>query len=341
MLQHHRLPVGSPCDWGDVAERGNRMSDPFSDRYWIEEFQITEKDLARIGDHIRETNQAYDLTVLARRVARGRLRYGPEEGSVPAQREWIEDPLVRLWDPAADWEQGDQTYVWTWSFVRKRSEVIVGEVTEMDEQFVYITVDDEYQPVRQFQRAEPHSSEAVKWHQKVVQAIEGLKKGATEAEQIEHVVLKHGEQMMSQLLDAMNDYQGFIRLSGRWFLRELAVPPTDQQLAALAWAMLLLEEPKSTADLASLVEPPFAGGDPGLFGLYLAMRESAVFENADPGQRPRWVLAGPPPGTCTPHYAAYDPETYEVLCIPGHETSPEAVQRLWETDLLRAVVGAS
>jgi len=53
------------------------MSDPFSDRYWIEEFQITQADLDRIAAHIRDTGQAHDLTALARRVVRGRLRYGP------------------------------------------------------------------------------------------------------------------------------------------------------------------------------------------------------------------------------------------------------------------------
>jgi hypothetical protein len=82
-------------------------------------------------------------------------------------------------------------------------------------------------------------------------------------------------------------------------------------------------------------------GDPGLFGLYLAMRDSDLFENADPGQRPRWVLVGPPPGSCTVQHAAYDPETYEIICLPEELISPEVVEQLWGAQLLPAVLGLS
>ena len=47
------------------------MTDSSSDRYWIEEFQVTRADLDRIAAHIRETGQARDLTALARRLVRG------------------------------------------------------------------------------------------------------------------------------------------------------------------------------------------------------------------------------------------------------------------------------
>ena len=55
-------------------------------------------DLDRIAAHIRETGQAHDLTALARRVVRGRLRHGPET-SAPASSPWAEDRSVRLRDP--------------------------------------------------------------------------------------------------------------------------------------------------------------------------------------------------------------------------------------------------
>ena len=80
------------------------MTDPFSDHYWIEEFQVTKADLDRITAHIRETSRAHDLTTLARRVVRGRLRYGPET-STPALAGWAKDLSVRLWDPAGEWRQ--------------------------------------------------------------------------------------------------------------------------------------------------------------------------------------------------------------------------------------------
>jgi hypothetical protein len=53
------------------------------------------------------------------------------------------------------------------------------------------------------------------------------------------------------------------------------------------------------------------------------------------------MLSDAPPGTCTPQHAAYDPESYEVLCVPDEPISPAVVEQLWETDLLRAVLESS
>ena len=108
---------------------------------------------------------------------------------------------------------------------------------------------------------------------------------------------------------------------------------------SLAWVMARQGEPQAVVELLPLVHPPLADGDPGLFGLYLAMRQrDDLFANADPGQRPRWARAGPPSGSFTPRFAAYDPQTYEVLCLADQAASPQTVQRLWELDLLQAVV---
>jgi len=125
-----------------------------------------------------------------------------------------------------------------------------------------------------------------KWRQ-LVEELVAARRGTKDAEtQVEYVILEHGERVVSQLLDAMRADDRFVRLAGRWFLRELAGPPTEEQMTALAWAMVPLEEPQPTAALVLLVQPPLAEGDPGLFGLYMAMRDrSDLFANADPGKR--------------------------------------------------------
>jgi hypothetical protein len=317
------------------------MSDPFSDRYWVEEFQVTEADLDRIEKHIRETSQAQELTTLAQRVVRGRLRYGPEEQSVPAQSQWTEDESVRLWDPGAQWEIGDHAIVAV-GFLEEGSTVhkpFVGEITQIKEGTASVRID-ALEETRKYNTQE--SADTLEKWRRFVQGLVEARRGARDIEtQTEYVILEHGKRVISQLLEALRTDDRFVRLAGRWFLRELVVPVTDEQLSALAWAMVPLDEPKSTADLVPLLDPPLAEGDPGLFGLYLAMRESDRFENADPGQRPRWVLAGPPPGTCTAQHAVYDPETYEVLCLPGESISADVVEQLWEAQLLQAVLGSS
>lgn len=313
------------------------MPDVYSDAYWTEEFDITTVDLERIVRRMRETRSAFDLTELAKRVVRGRLRHGPEQ-SPAVLLPWARDPSVRLWDPAGEWKEGDQAIIWTWSFKARQDEVMVGEITHADPRRAYITVNDSYQPERKFRRATPGSQDAITWHQTVQKAVEEMQRGPSQEEQVRLVILEHGQRIVSRLLNALRADERFVRLAGRWFLRELAVSPTQEQLTALAWAMLGLEEPQPTTALVPPVQPPLAEGDPGLFGLYLAMRDHQdSFENVDPGKRPRWVLAGPPPGSFTPSYAAYEPETYEVLCLPGQPTPPEATKRLWDLGLLKAV----
>jgi hypothetical protein len=315
------------------------VTDPFSDHYWIEEFQVTQADLDRIAAYVRETRGAHDLTALARRVVRGRLRYGPET-SAPAWPAWAEDPSVRLWDPGDQWREGDHAIVAVGFAEEGRTvhEPFVGEVTRVDANQVTVQIDALGESRAFTTQAQADCLE--RWRQFVEDLVEA-RRGSRDLEtQTGYVLLEHGERVVSQLLDALRADERFVRLAGRWFLRELAVPPTGEQLAALAWAMVPLEEPLPTADLVPLVRPPLAEGEPGLFGLYLALRDQAgSFENVDPGKRPRWVLAGPPPGSCTPHHAAYDPETYEVLCLPGEAVPPEAVRRLWEVGLLEVVIG--
>jgi len=317
------------------------MSDPFSDRYWIEEFQVTQADLDRIAAHIRDIGQAHDLTALARRVVRGRLHYGPETASTPVQPGWADDPSVRLWDPAGEWSEGDHAIVAVCfrEGDRKWYEPFVGEVIKIETDKVRIQIDALGESRSYSTRARYSADDLQKWRRLVEELVEARRGTKDVKTQVEYVILEHGEWVLSQLLDGLRADERFVRLAGRWFLRELTVLLTEEQLAALAWAMVSLEEPQPTADLIPQVTPPLAEGDLGLFGLYLAMRDHPdLFENVDPGKRPRWVLAGPPPGSCTLQHAAYDPETYEVLCLPGEPVPPEAVGRLWGLGLLKAVL---
>ena len=317
------------------------MSDPFSDRYWIEEFQVTEADLDRIEAKMSETSRAYDLTALGQRVVGGRLRYGPEDHSAPARAQWADDESVQLWDPAAAWEAGDHAIVAV-GFTLLGTKVhrpFVGEVTLVQGDKASVRIDALKATKKYFVRGS--AQDLQKWR-RFVEGLVEERRGAKDVDtKTEYVILEHGKRVISQLFDALRADQRFVRLAGHWFLRELALPATEEQLGGLAWAMVRLEQPTSTADLVPLVEPPLAKGDPGLFGLYLAMRESDLFENADSGQRPRWDLAAPPPGPCVAARAAYDPESYEVLCLPEVSVPQEVVERLWQVQLLRVVIGSS
>jgi len=247
---------------------------------------------------------------------------------------------VRLWDPAKKWTTGDQVIVAVSSLQGNRTTYapFVGEIVNVEANIVNVRIDALRKTISYRTRAEYGKDDLQKWRRLVEKLVEA-RRGARDMEaQVEFVILQHGERVISQLLDTLKADDRFVRLAGRWFLRQLAMSPTEEQLNALAWAMVPLEEPRPTAKLVPLVAPPLTDGDPGLFGLYLAMRHHPdLFENVDPGQRPRWVLAGPPPGSFTPRHAAYDAETYEVLCLSHQVASSKVVRRLWNLNLLQAV----
>jgi hypothetical protein len=313
------------------------VSDVYHDAYWQDEFDITLADLDRIAARMRETGTAFDLGELAKRVVGGRLRYGPES-SRAALPTWAADPSIRLWDPAGNWANGDQVIVWTYVFRLRRNEVLAGKISRLDAGCAYITVDDSYQPERKFLIASPGSSNAIKWHATVQQAVEELSQSATAQDRASAVLLKHGERVLSRLDEALQTDNRYVNLDRRWFLRELAAPLAEHQIVALAWAMLHYGTPQATDALVPLVRPPLVAGDPGLFGLHLTMCDRAdLFERLD-GEHCLWTLASPPPGPCTAAHAAYDPQTYEILCDVNEMLEPAVVQRLWELGLLPAVV---
>ena len=305
--------------------------------YWTSEFAITEADVARIEAYIRRVRHACDLTELAKRVVRGRLRFGPESG--PAILPFLSDPSVRLWDPAGHWEIGDHVIVGVMLKPLEEYKPFVGEVIRVDEHLVVVLIDALNAEKLFKTEAEFSADDLEKWRQAVRDLV--YKKGQRKdiESRVEYVLFKHGEKVVTKLMSALRNDNRFVRLAGRWFLRELVVCPSEEQIASLAWAMVPLQEPKPTDALVRLVHPPLADGDAGLFGLYISMRERPeLFKNVDPGLRPRWVLASTPPGSFVPNHAAYDPNTYEVICLPGRVASPNVVKRLWNLGLLDAVV---
>lgn len=315
------------------------MADVYTDHYWQSEFAVTEADMDRLEAHMAETGQAYELEVLARRIIRGRLRHGPEVSpAAHGVQTALADGSVRLWDPAGEWQAGDHVVIWTWGYAHRANEVKIGEVIDQDQQYVYAWVEDSARQKRTLTRAKSGSKEANLWRKKVEEAVARLRRAQTVDEWTELIALEHGDRVASQLLHALRADERFVRLAGRWFLRRLAAPPSEEQLANISWAMLGLDEPQPTQGLLALLDPPGTEGDAGLFGLYLGLRDRTdLFANADPGQRPHWILAGPPPGPAVASYAAYDPDTHYVLCEPDETLDENAARRLWELDLFRAV----
>jgi hypothetical protein len=157
---------------------------------------------------------------------------------------------------------------------------------------------------------------------------------------IDYVLWTYGELIFGRLRSALRHDSRFVVLQGRWFLRSLAVRPTQDRLVDLTQRLLMeVERPLSTAEVIPLLTGPPFQDDAQLYGLSLALEERPdLFTNIGRGGRGQWVLSCPPEGHYTARLAAYDPETGEVLCEPGEVLSRETVERLWSLDLLRIVI---
>lgn len=318
------------------------MSLAHDSQYWETTFNVRAADMDRIARRIEHTRDAYDITTLTRRLIRGRLRYGPERSaSLIVPEVYVEE--VRFWDPAGAWQPGDRViFAVPVSRDQLRSYIpAVGEILKIHGNGVVVSVDGDRSTRIYGTASRVRENESLaQWRASVEDLVVLLGSREDEVSAIDYVFWRHGERIVSALLTALREDRRFTTLNGVWFLVDLADRPSDEALRALAWTMLTDGViAASPLTLLPLLPTALPEGPAGIFGLTLAMRERPdLFTVRNVGPRSRWSLAGPPPGDYTARLAAYDPNTYDVLCEPGEMLAPDTVQRLWELDLLRVIL---
>lgn len=304
----------------------------------LDDFWVNESDLDAIADQIRETGRPLDLTSIVRLLI-ARWLASAARPKPPSRPAWTKHPSVRLWDPAGEWKKGNRTIVacWEGSHQRYQMRVRVGSIVEMVRDAVTIQLDGREKPAK-YQLAKPGSAEAEQWRRTVEEEVAKALRADRPEERLDALMQTHGERVVSQALEALEHSSRFVSAAELWYLAELAAPPSEEQLVALAWKMVSLNVPQSTKALVPLLQPPLHPGLPSLFGLELAMRQHPQLFKVATEEESGWTLAGPPPGSFTPQRAAYDPETYDILCQPGQLAPPETAARLWALGLLPAVL---
>lgn len=310
--------------------------------YWTQEFLVTQADIDRLVAFIDSSGQAQFLSTLAKRVIDGRLRYGHDQ-STPVNQISDTTTKVRLWDPAGEWQIGDRVIVLLKPGERLVAYIGVVQAVDWatDRVTVFIPEENYKQDYGLLYARAPTRQRVVANVQRAVAQQRGLLAGQTtddnRAETVEKIMGESGERIVSLLLHALREDQRLTLLDDRYFPRSLTDSPSESQLHKLAWSLLAQPDPLPTSDLLALI--PNASGDAALFGLHLALRQHPHwFKNTQSEERPLWKLAGPPPGSFTPHHAVYDPDTCELLCVPGNEVSADVVARLWQAGLLADVV---
>lgn len=320
----------------------------------VELFAVYREDLDRLSRWIRRTGAGQTLTVLARRFTRGRLRYGPVSDKTPLPASDAPE-IVRLWDPAKAWHEGDWA-IFATSRASGRdqgSRPCFGEVVRVHGASVRVRRDGQPDTQVYGTTTTRGAGDAVdRWRSSIEALVTAARDRAARAEpadgggdgdeaaRIDYTLWIQGESIFGALLAALRHDPRFMVLEGRWFLRSLATRPSRLQMEGLARRLLVdVERPLTVDEMLPLVPPPVAAGDAGRYGLSLALGECPdLFACVVPGSWSRWVLHHPPDGTYTARLAAYDPESGVVLCEPGEVLERGIVERLWTLDLLRAVL---
>ncbi len=305
-------------------------------------FRVCGRDLSHIIGRMMTTRAAEDLTTLARHLIQDRLESGPARSAAIVHSVSDRD-RVRLWDPTDAWHAGDRA-LFSLPVVRNGQRALApcaGEVMQVRGRTVVVRLDGE-SGTRIYGSA-PASGDTVsvvEWRQSVEDLIRTLPDCDSVEAHVDYVLWSLGGSILTALLSVLRQDGRFIALDGRWFLRSVAVVPSDQQLEGLAFAVVTVaDRPLTVAEMLPLLPAPSSQGDAGLFGLALGLSQRPdLFLNIDAETRPRYSLVAPPPGDYIARNAAFDPQTYGLLCEVGDTLTPETVQRLWELGLLSTVI---
>lgn len=325
-------------------------------------FCVYREDLDRLHRWISRVGSGQTLTALARRTVGRRLRYVPRSGDPLLSSSFVR-PSVRCWDPCAAWHQGDGAV-----FPGSGSDIwdpmgspCFGEVMIVQGGRVGVRIDGDARVRFLSMAVRPEAASAVsRWRASLATRIQGAAAPPTSvrarsqtgdrtvgAGQRDHGVddvLWHcGAYIFGELLAALRHDMRFVALDGRWFVRSLALSPSQAQLDELAGRMVSYVNRPLTVEKMAALSPSLDGGqDAVVYGLAMALRERPdLFQPVPGGARSRWVLSAPPAGSYVARLAAYDPETWTVLCEPGERLSPETVVRLWRLGLFNLVVSRS
>jgi hypothetical protein len=174
-------------------------------------------------------------------------------------------------------------------------------------------------------------------------AVRQKQLGREADENVEIILLEYGARVASRLLTSLSDDSRFVSVGDRWFLEELLVPLSQNQLNRLHQKMLAEGEILTLEQMLPSVDPSLPPGDIGLFSLHKALEEEqrGLFEQSVAEGQWRWRAVKPPPPPweeAMAGYYVYDPSTYEVLLQPGQPLKKYIAERLQELGIYDQVV---
>jgi hypothetical protein len=314
------------------------------DDYWSRQFDITQDDLNRVAERLERTGAPQDLIAIALPVIKGRIEHG-HDFSPAVLSELTGKPSVRLWDPACEWQVGDVVLVAHDRSGNLKHEAFLGEIIFLDQELADIKIE-ELQSIKTYTRTLPgtknakkHGSAIETWRKTLRDSVENKLQSGNLNEQIEGVLLKHGERILSRLAETLQTDSRFSGLDGKWYLTN-KLPRIEAEALKRVHLALLQNPSYSETEILTLAHDDTTTDATQLrMALHAALQKSPQrFENTGTVARPQWKARLPEPGQAEVAYFAYDPQTYEILCRPGQRLTQKKAQRLQELNLYAHVV---
>jgi hypothetical protein len=316
------------------------MEDITSDKYWVEEFDVTKADLDRILERMRKEQTCYDLTTLSKRLVLGRLRYGVEL-SPSVLTSWTGRTSVQLWDPASSWKPGDGVIVALRVGFDEHNHFIyeakAGEIISLDLDFADMRLDG-IPSIKAFRFAKPGSDDAIKWHAKVSEVVAQNQASPEIEDQAEALLLKFPH-ITDRLLQVMESDQRFVGVEGRWCLKAILPALSEDQIQNLYRQLLIQNKSFSSIELSKLLYPENNLAEFGPFVIQITLATyPKLFINVGSSTQTLWHAVIPSWEQAKLDKYAYDPVTYEILVQPDQSLNKSLAERLKQLGLYNVVV---
>ncbi len=315
------------------------MTDPHLDEYWEKEFTITVADLDRFHERIRKDNKTIDTTSLVKQLIKGRLEFGSEV-SPTVLKSWTGMDSVRVWNPAAKWSVGDGVIVpknmgdVTGNY--DDYECFVGKVINIEISLdktkygsIKIRLDGQDKPVV-YKYGYLAASDVYQFTKDLAEKKYG---------EIDRIVLSFGNRIVSALLHALESDDRFVELEGKWYLVH-KLPIIELNIFKSMHQTLLLKASFTLNDLLPMVQIDGLQNETILkMAIQIALQKLPErFENIGSLAHPLWKTRLPEPDQAQVIYYAYDPQSYEILCVPDRPLNQSNAQRLQELNIYSQVV---
>ncbi len=306
------------------------MTDIYSDEYWLEEFTISAADLDRFHERIRQDNKIFDTTSLVKQLIKGRLEFG-HEVSPSVLKSWTGKDSVRIWDPFVKWSVGDGIII-PKNIGDDNYECFVGEVISVDEikpHHIEIRLDGQDKPVI-FRYGNPDAIGVGQFAKDLVEKKYG---------EVERIVLRFGNRIVSALLHALESDERFVGLEGKWYL-VLKLPVIELSIFKSMYQILLQKTSFTLNDLLPMVQIDGLQNETLLkMAIQIALQQLPErFVDIGTLAHPLWKARLPEPDQAQILYYAYDPQSYEILCFPGQHLNQNNAKRLQELNIYSQVV---